>query len=274
MDDFLEDEYSDDLGFPDDPFGEARCNDWVASNDRTESITVPDPQTPQAVATDVPVAEPMSAREIAQRLMRCSGAVYAGSVVATTMPGLNDTEVWMHYLDQVAFDANAVSDPITRMLMDQITIQFHRLGALHSSSANAKTPEAVVAYNSAATRLTAEMRKCMVTLRDLQTIPMTSATYKPVVKSQPPAALPEATGKVVTEIRSNAETKPLKLKEQDNANRSSDDNFEEERQAGGGRAFESAKESGAHQTGTRQAPDCDSISKTMAALNRACHAGW
>ena len=170
MDDFLDDECADDLGFPDDSFGEARSNDWVANNDRTQSMTVPDPPTPQAAPVDVPAAEPMPAREIAQRLTKCSGAVYAASVVATTMPGLNDTEVWMHYLDKVAVDANAASNPITRMLTDQITIQFHRLGALHSSSANAKTPEAVVAYNAAAARLTAEMRKCMVTLRELQTI--------------------------------------------------------------------------------------------------------
>ena len=139
MDDFLDDECADNLGFPDDSFGEARSNDWVANNDRTQSMTVPDPPTPQAAPVDVPAAEPMPAREIAQRLTKCSGAVYAASVVATTMP-------------------------------DQITIQFHRLGALHSSSANAKTPEAVVAYNAAAARLTAEMRKCMVTLRELQTI--------------------------------------------------------------------------------------------------------
>ena len=170
MDDCLDDECSDDLEFPDDSFGEARCNDWVASNDHAQSMTVPDPRTPQAAPTDVPAAEPMPAREIAQRLTKCSGAVYAASVVATTMPGLNDTEVWMHYMDQVAVDANAVSDPLLRMLMDQITMMFHRLGALHSSSANAKTPEAVVAYNAAAARLTAEMRKCMVTLRELQTI--------------------------------------------------------------------------------------------------------
>ena len=170
MDDSVDHECSDDLEFPDDSFGEARSNDWVASNDRTQSMTVPDPQTPLAAPADVPAAEPMPAREIAQRLRKCSGAVYAASVVATTMPGLNDTEVWMHYLDKVAVDANAASNPITRMLTDQITIQFHRLGALHSSSANAKTPEAVVAYNAAAARLTAEMRKCMVTLRELQTI--------------------------------------------------------------------------------------------------------
>ena len=274
MDDFLDDECADDLGFPDDSFVEARSNDWVANNDRTQSMTVPDPPTPQAAPVDVPAAEPMPAREIAQRLTKCSGAVYAASVVATTMPGLNDTEVWMHYLDQVAVDANAASDSITRMLTDQITIQFHRLGALHSSSANAKTPEAVVAYNAAAARLTAEMRKCMVTLRELQTISMTSATYKPVPKSQPPTTLPEAKEKLVTEVESNAEKQSLKLKAQDNAKRNSDDNSKEEREAGGGRAVESAKESRAHHTGTRQAPDGDSVTQTMAALNRACHAGW
>ena len=103
---------------------------------------------------------------------------------------------------------------------------------------------------------------------------MTNATYKAVVKSQPPAALPEATGKVVTEVGGNAETKPLKLEEQDNAKRNSDDNSKEEREAGGGRPVEPAKESRAHHTGTRQAQDFDSVTQTMAALNRACHAGW
>ncbi len=57
------------------------------------------------------------------------------------------------------------------------------------------------------------------------------------------------------------------------AARRADNNFKEEREAGGGRAFESAKESRAHHTGTRQAQDFDSVTQTMAALNRACHAG-
>ena len=44
MDDFLDDECADDLEFPDDSFGEARSNDWVANNGRTQSMTVPDPR--------------------------------------------------------------------------------------------------------------------------------------------------------------------------------------------------------------------------------------
>ncbi len=204
----------------------------------------------------------------------CAGAAYTASVVATTMPGLGDTEVMMHYLNQLAVEANAVSDPLVRMSMDQVTIMFHRVAALHTSSANAKTPEAQVAFSAAAARLNSELRKTMLTLRQLQAISMQSATYKAVVKSQLPVALPEATGKVATEVGSNADKETLKLKEQDNAKRNSEDNFEEEREAGGGRPVESAKESRAHNTGTRQAPDCGSVKETMAALNRACHTSW
>ncbi len=274
MDNFLDDQCSDDLEFPDDSFGEARSNDWVASSDRTQSMTVPDPQTLQAAPTEVPAADPLPTKEIARRFAMCAGAAYTASVVATTMPGLGDTEVMMHYLNQLAAEANAVSDPLVRMSMDQVTIMFHRVGALHTSSANAKTPEAVLAFSAAAARLNAELRKTMLSLRQLQAISMQSATYKAVVKSQLPAALPEATGKVATEVGSKAETKPLKLKEKGNAKRNSDNNFKEEREAGGGRAFESAKESRAHHTGARQAPDCGSVKETMAALNRACHTSW
>ena len=254
-----------------DPFEEARGNDFSPSADSPDTQATSDSQPTEV---DEQKVEEVSVQETARRFAMCAGAVYAATVIATTMPGLNDPEVMMHYLNQLAADANALSDPLVRMLMDQIAIIFNRLGALHASSANATTPEAVVAYNSAAVRLNAELRKSMLALRELQAIPMQSATYKTVVKSQAPAALPDTKEKFVTELGSNAETKPLNVKEQDNAKRKSGDNSEEKREAGKGRAIESAKESRAHSIRTRQTTDHDTVKQTMAALNRACHAGW
>lgn len=277
MDDVDDDTWLDDDTWMDDdtesiidPFEEVRSNDYIP---RADSRGIQATSDTQPSEVDEQTVSEVLVRETARRFAMCAGAVYTASVIATAMPGLNDPEVMMHYLNQMAVDANAQSDPLLRMLMDQIAIMFHRLGALHSSSANAKTPEAVVAFSAAAARLNTELRKSMLTLRELQAISMQSATYKTVVKPQAPAALPDTKEKIVTELGSNVETKPLNLKELDNANRNSD-NSEEKREAGRGRAPESAKESRAHNIRTGQTTDHDSVKQTMAALNRACHAGW
>jgi len=271
MDDTDDDAWlDDDSDLIIDPFEEPRSNDFMSSTDGPGTQATSDPQPSEVDEQKVAGG---SVQETARRFAMCAGAVYTASVIATAMPGLNDPEVMMHYLNQLAADANALSDPLVRMLMDQIAIMFHRLGALHTSSANAKTPQCALAYSVAAARLNAELRKSMLTLRQLQAISMQSATYKTVVKPQAPAALPDAKEKFGTELGSNAETKPLNLKEQDNANRNSD-NSEEKREAGKGRAFESAKESRAHSIRTRQTTDHDSVKQTMAEIDRACHAGW
>lgn len=270
MDDADDDAWlDDDSDLIIDPFEEPRSNDFSPSADSPGTQATSDPQ-PSGV--DEQKVDEVSAQETARRFARCAGGVYTASVIATAMPGLDDPQIMMIYLDQLAVAANAASDPLVRMLMDQIAIMFHRLGALHTSSANAKTPEAVLAYNAAAARLNAELRKSMLALRELQAISMQSATYKTVMKSQTPAALPDTKEKFVTELIGNSDAKPLK--EQSNEKWNSNAKPGEMCQASRSRAAKSAQESRLHDRGPQETADCDSVLETMAALNRACHAGW
>jgi len=68
--------------------------------------------------------------------------------------------------DDAVASAGAPTDPIEKMMVEQIIFCHYRLAALQMQAAGAKTLEGVKIYNAATTRLMSEFRKFALAVRD------------------------------------------------------------------------------------------------------------
>ena len=143
----------------------------------------PAPAKPAAVKEETP-AEILSARDRAENFRKGSGAIYLGNISGAVMRGTDDPEMMVHYLHGLTADCNAHTNPMQRLLVEQIACAHHRIASMHCNAANAKTPESMVAYNAAAARLMAELRKSMLALQQLQNISMRGTTFRKISKAQ------------------------------------------------------------------------------------------
>lgn len=137
------------------------------------------PAEPPAT-TSLPQPEPAAAvvsdELMAWRLEHGAAAAYTKSVVNAGVGEVGDINVLHHYVDSIAKRC-AVDDPLQQMLCDQIVLAYHRVATLHVASSQGRTPEATVAFNSAAVKLQAELRKSMLTLRELQQMPLEAGVF-------------------------------------------------------------------------------------------------
>ncbi len=90
------------------------------------------------------------------------------------------------YLDELLKASGAPTDPLEKMLVEQITVAHHRILALHAQAAQAESPEMIEVLNAAATKLAAEMRRLCLALREYRS-PITPKNVT-VVKQQNLAA--------------------------------------------------------------------------------------
>ena len=164
------------LGAPEDqPFRKrtAVAKDTTSPTPVVESSTAKTPPAP------VPQPEPVAAvsdEQMAWRLENGGAAAYVKSAVTAGLGEVGDINVVHQYVTNMSKKCD-VDDPLQRMLLEQILIGYHRLGALHESSSRSRTPEAAVAYNGAAVKLLAELRKSMLTLRELQQMPLGAGVF-------------------------------------------------------------------------------------------------
>jgi hypothetical protein len=70
------------------------------------------------------------------------------------------------YLDRLLKDSGDPTDPIERMIIEQIALAHHRICQLHIQVELAKTAEAAKVYSTAAVRLTGEFRRLALALRN------------------------------------------------------------------------------------------------------------
>jgi hypothetical protein len=76
-----------------------------------------------------------------------------------------DTSSYKLYLSQVLEEAGNPSDPIERMLIQQVTLAHYRTAQLHVGASQAKGIEATKILNAAAARHLGEMRRTALALR-------------------------------------------------------------------------------------------------------------
>ena len=69
-------------------------------------------------------------------------------------------------MDDVLKAAGAPSDPMEKMLIEQITLAHHRILTLHADAAQAEAPELIEVLNTAASKLTAEFRRLCLSLKE------------------------------------------------------------------------------------------------------------
>ena len=150
-------------------------------------------------AEPIPIAPP---EIIAERFARAAPGIYTAHLVGAVMTGMDRPDVMMHYLHNLTLECNAHVDPLQRMLLEQIAQAYHRVSALHTSSASATSPELMMMYNAGATRLLAELRKCLLALKELQAVPVNGSTVKKITKSRK-TQTPQNPVKLVSELGGN-----------------------------------------------------------------------
>ena len=168
------------FGPPEDqPFKKnAVAKDTTSPTPVVESSTAKTPAA-SSPAAPAPQPEPVAAvsdEQMAWRLENGGAAAYVRSAVTAGLGEVGDINVVHQYVTNMSKKCD-VDDPLQRMLLEQILIGYHRLGALHESSSRSRTPEAAVAYNGAAVKLLAELRKSMLTLRELQQMPLGAGVF-------------------------------------------------------------------------------------------------
>ena len=163
------------LGAPEDqPFKKN-----TVAKDTTYPTPVVENSTAKTPPAPAPQPEPVAAvsdEQMAWRLENGGAAAYVKSAVTAGLGEVGDINVVHQYVTNMSKKCD-VDDPLQRMLLEQILIGYHRLGALHESSSRSRTPEAAVAYNGAAVKLLAELRKSMLTLRELQQMPLGAGVF-------------------------------------------------------------------------------------------------
>ena len=154
-------------------------------------------KTPAASSPAAPIpqpepAAPVSDQMLAWRLENGAAASYVKSAVNAGVGEVGDINVVHHYVTGIAKKC-AVDDPLEQMLLDQILICYHRVAALHVSSSQGRTPEATTAYNSAAVKLQAELRRSVLALRELQRMPLEAGVFiQQMVRVQRGATEPDS----------------------------------------------------------------------------------
>ena len=68
------------------------------------------------------------------------------------------------YLDRLIQDAGNPSNPVQRMMLEQLALAHYRFGQLQVQASGAKTIEGVKIYSSAASRLLGEFRRTALAL--------------------------------------------------------------------------------------------------------------
>jgi len=128
------------------------------SNDDPSSDPVPDP----------PPAEKVGSEEKFRAMLdHATGTVYLAASLDKLFAGHVDSTAVFNYFREV-IASGAVSGPVEKMFLEQLTWAHHAVGRLHCKAAEAESPEIAVAYLTAIGRLMGEFRRSGMGLNELQ----------------------------------------------------------------------------------------------------------
>jgi hypothetical protein len=110
-----------------------------------------------------------------------AGYLYASN--AGIFQGTLEVAGYDQYVTDLVQEAGAPSDPIERMLVEQLALAHHNLGRLHVEAAASKGTAEAALLNAAVARLLSEFRKTALALKSYRTPCVSStATAKLVLK--------------------------------------------------------------------------------------------
>ena len=87
---------------------------------------------------------------------------------ALGLDNLFESKAYKVYLERLIEDAGSPTDPIERMLLEQLALAHFRIGQFHVNAGLAEGIEAVKIYNSVAARMLGEFRRTALALRVYQ----------------------------------------------------------------------------------------------------------
>jgi len=161
------------------------------------SLHVHQPGGPPAATQGHPASPTAAPRLTAQQQAALAKATREGNIVrtmafpaamASALPIGNEVgpSGFKLYLDQLVQDAGAPTDPVERMLLEQLALAHQRVAKLHAQAEEAKSADAAKVYLVAAIRLTGELRRLALAVRQYRDpLPKRSFT---VIKQQNLAA--------------------------------------------------------------------------------------
>ena len=166
------------------------------------------PAAPASRPAEVARPEPSPAAEhFAAHLHETSGSAYLYCSMAQVFREVGP-ESFKLYLLKVMEDAGNPTDPIERMLIEQICLAHHNVGRLHVKAASAEHLEEARVYIGAAALLTGEFRRSISTLKSYREPGKVMVGRADVGQADQPAALVEPAsdplrGAFVGEVGSN-----------------------------------------------------------------------
>jgi hypothetical protein len=128
----------------------------------TRQVSVP------TVGTGTSSGAATVAEQQAQLLKTHAYPAFMASVVGASFAGLVESARYVAFLDQVMHDAGNPSDPIERMLVEQLSLSHLHIGLLHTKAATSRTADVAKTYLSAANRMQAEFRRDALALKELR----------------------------------------------------------------------------------------------------------
>src|SRR5947209_1066733 len=101
----------------------------------------------------------------AANLKELTGGTYLYGSLSPLFGNQVDNNSCCLYLDELLKQAGAPTDPVERMLLEQLTLAHHNIGRLHVKSSTSGSIQEASAYNGAAARLMAEFRRSSLALK-------------------------------------------------------------------------------------------------------------
>jgi hypothetical protein len=131
----------------------------VTSNPR---VTEPTPDQRLVV----PPVVPDKAELDALRLKDNTGSCYLYGSLAPLFGAQFDQLAYRSYLNRLLHDAGNPTDPLERMMIEQLALSHHAIGRLHVKAAASKSEHETSVYNASAARLMSEYRHSVLALKN------------------------------------------------------------------------------------------------------------
>jgi len=139
-----------------------------------------------AKANQPPTLPTLTTVEKAERLKQLATATYLyAALVAVHGPATFDVASYKLLLDDYLQAAGAPTDPVERMLLEQLFIAHHVAGRLHARAGTRERLEEVQAFLAAAARLMGEFRRSLLALKAYRERPADKHADAPVPRAKP-----------------------------------------------------------------------------------------
>jgi len=115
-----------------------------------------------------PPPEPAPTLSSAEKAQRLRDVGFAARLYASSAPLLADAldiESWKIYADKFLEELGSPTDPVARMMAEQLALAHHTIANLHIRAASRLAPQEVAAFFGAIARLMAEFRRSALALK-------------------------------------------------------------------------------------------------------------